>query len=151
MKKKRVCRVSGCNDVPYLGGLCKKHHDEYIRRTQRRDAAIHALHTGAVGERLPDDTSLREELLRLRQWWARACNAVQRQRDEEFMPLDEAEYALEWCITLAQEIIDAELLFRAGKNSTYDSLLANRSWVWERFNFLESGLRSNGLPRNLGK
>ena len=79
-------------------------------------------------------------------WWNRACGVVQSQYGTELMPLDEAEYACEWCIALAQEIVDAEIAVRAGKRIP-DSLEATRFWVWERFKFLETGLRSNGLPR----
>ncbi len=106
-KKKKICSVSGCIDAPYLAGLCEKHYKEHSQRTHHRDVAIQTLHTGTVEGRLPDEPSLREELSKLREWWDRACRVVQSQRDAEFMPLDEAEYALEWCISLAQEIIDA--------------------------------------------
>ena|SRR3989442_9408380 len=146
-RRKRLCRASGCSEEPYLGGLCRKHHEEKTIRTQRRDVAIHTLHTAMIEGRLPNDRTLREELLRLREWWDRACIAVQTNRGSELMPLDEAEYALEWCISLAQEIVDAERALRDG-NTVGCLLAATREWVWDRFKNLEAGLRSNGLPRN---
>ncbi len=133
-----------------MGGLCEKHHTDQSGRAQRRDAAIHTLHTGAVDDRLPDDQALREELIKLREWWYRACRAVQTRHDTKFMPLDEAEYAIEWCIALAQEIINAELALRTGKTVS-DSLATTRYWVWDRFKNLEGGLRSNGLSRDASK
>jgi len=149
-KKKKICSVSGCCDDPYLGGRCKKHHIEHSHRAECREKAVHALHTGLVDKCLPGDPDLRNELLRLRKWWDRACHSVQTQHDVDFMPFEEAEYALEWCISLAQEIIEAELGLRTGKTAS-DSLAATRYWVWDRFKNLENGLHSNGLPRNADK
>jgi len=65
------------------------------------------------------------------------------------MPADEAEYATEWCIALAIEIVDAELALRDGR-AVSNSLADTRAWVWERFNNLEAGLNSNGRPRTSG-
>jgi hypothetical protein len=59
---------------------------------------------------------------------------------------DEAEYAIEWCIALAKEIVDAEIAFRKGTPSSY-SLESTREWVWERFHNLEKGIMSNGIKR----
>jgi hypothetical protein len=142
----RTCRERDCFEAPYLGGLCRMHHEEELLRKKRRDAAIQALHSGEVDDRLPDDQALREELLRLGDWWNRACSAVRTKHNGEFMPLDEAEYAMEWCISLAEEIIEAEMSLRAGKPIS-DKLAATQFCVWERLRNLEAGLRSNGLPR----
>lgn len=125
-------------------------HPENSRRAQGREMAKHALHTGKVGDRLPDDAALRDELSKLRKWWDRACLAVQTRHDGDLMPFDEAEYALEWSVSLAREIVDAELALREGKTVS-DSLTATRYWVWDRFNNLERGLRSNGVERNADK
>lgn len=62
------------------------------------------------------------------------------------MPADEADAALEWCIALAQEIIDAERAHRTGGRVS-DKLEATRHWVWDRFNNLEAGRHSNGTAR----
>jgi choline dehydrogenase-like flavoprotein len=151
MKKNiRRCRVSGCPEDPYLGGLCKAHHEKDAVHDRRRDAAVHALHTAMINDRLPDDPTLREELFQLREWWNRACLAVQAQRSGHLMPLDEAEYALEWSISLAQEIVDAEIAVRNGR-PVGKSLDATRDWVWGRFRNLEAGLQSNGVPRRIGR
>jgi len=63
------------------------------------------------------------------------------------MPLDEALFAQSWCISLAQEIIDAELATRKGERFS-QSLDITREWVWDRFKNLEAGLRSNGTKRD---
>lgn len=145
-RQHKTCRERNCEEPPYLGGLCEKHHEEDSLRKRRKEAAIQCLHVGVVDGRLPENPELREELSRLRKWWNRACQAVQSRHDATHMPLDEADYALDWCIALAQAIMDAELAFRSGERIP-DSLAATRHWVWDRFNNLEAGLRSNGTPR----
>ena len=129
-----------------MGGLCQKHYDEDRARKLRRDVAIRALHTSAIDGRVPDDLALRDELYRLVEWWNRACTAVNTRRGSTQMPMDEADDALEWCIALAQEIVDAELAVRAG-DKVSDSVASTGAWVWERFRNLEAGLRSNGTTR----
>jgi hypothetical protein len=148
--KPRSCREPRCDEAVHLGGLCQKHHEEDSRRSRRRDAAVGALHTLIIDGRLPEGPGLREELLNLRPWWDRACDAVQTNRGSQLMPLDEAEFALEWCISLAQEIVDAELAVRSGR-TIENSLGYTREWVWERFKNLEAGRRSNGLARDAGR
>jgi hypothetical protein len=62
------------------------------------------------------------------------------------MPLDEADYATEWCITLAEEIVKAEHQI-AKSQAIPTSFEVARQWVWERLRNLDAGLRSNGRPR----
>ena len=144
-RRRRECANQGCSKIPYLGGLCKEHYEEKAEKERRRDGAVNALHTATIADRLPENLELRDELFRLRNWWDRACNAVNYNRRDEVLG-DEAEYAIEWCIALAQEIVDAEIAFRAG-NRPSSSLGATREWVWDRFRNLESGLMSNGVKR----
>lgn len=68
------------------------------------------------------------------------------QRGTKEMPLGEAEYAIDWCISLARELLDAEDAIAMGKKAS-SSLEITRAWVNERFENLESGRVSNGLPR----
>ncbi|MFA5916259.1 MAG: hypothetical protein WC830_22145 [Burkholderiales bacterium] len=145
-RKSLSCRMPGCADATHLGGLCRKHYAEHEHQAERRRAANAALHAGTIDDRVPDVPALREEFNRLLEWWRRACQVVQTKRGTEFMPADEAEYALDWCIALAAEIIDAERAARAGAESP-DSLESTRAWVWDRFRNLEAGLRSNGTVR----
>jgi hypothetical protein len=62
------------------------------------------------------------------------------------MPLDEADYAAEWCITLAAEIVNAQRQVAAGQ-AVSTSFEVVRQWVWERSHNLDAGRRSNGTPR----
>ncbi len=58
----------------------------------------------------------------------------------------EAAYAQEWYIALAKEIVSAERAVRSGRET--DFMLEHTSkMVYERFNNLEKGLMSNGVPR----
>lgn len=131
---------------PYRVWLCEGHYEEERARRQRREDALGALHTAMIDGRLADEPSLRDELLRLREWWFKACDVVQSNRERDGMPADEAEYALEWCISAAQGIIDDERALRSGRQT--DSMsIHRRAWVWERLGVLARGLCSNGLPR----
>lgn len=145
-KEGMTCRVDHCSERVHSGGLCEEHFEQERVRTRRNDAARDALNTMMIEGRLPDDAVLREELSRLRNWWDRACHVIRTQYKDNLMPFNEAEYACDWCIALATEIIDAELAMRNGKEVN-NSLDATRAWVWDRFKNLEAGLQSNGFPR----
>ncbi len=144
MATKRTCRKYGCHESPHRGGLCEAHHDEERLKETRRAAAVTALHNLTIDGKLPENPALKEELRLMRGWWDRAVNSLNYRPD----PLlgGEAEFALEWCISLAQEIVDAEKAFRKGESPSY-MLEATRSWVWDRFRNLEAGLHSNGTSR----
>jgi hypothetical protein len=146
--KRKQCAKYRCTEEPCLGGLCKKHYEESIKKEIRRNAALSALHKAEIEGRLPDNPALREELFLIRKWWFRACDSLNYGRKDEIL-LDEAEYAIEWCIALAQEIVDAEIASR-NKQPIPDSLEYTKDWVWERFSNLEKGLMSNGIehPNN---
>jgi hypothetical protein len=144
--KKFVCVKSGCTNEPYLGGLCRRHHDEDEVRRRLRSEALTALHSGTVDGELPKYSRLQDELERLQVYWNRVCTVVQTQRGTVAMPLDEADYATEWCITLAEEIVKAEHQIAKGQ-AIPTSFEVARQWVWERLRNLDAGLRSNGRPR----
>ena len=110
------------------------------------DAAVGALNTGAIGGRLPENPLLREELETLRTWWDRACWAIDADMDSATLPLSEADDVACWCVTLAQEIVNAELAYRSGKQSLL-SLSEVQRLIWNRFKNLEMGLHSDGSPR----
>ena len=129
-----------------MGGLCKEHHEENVLRREREEAARHTLETGTVDGRLPEDLELREELMQLRDRFFRARSVYLSRHGSGEMPLDEAEYAISWCVSLAQEIRVAEIAHREGRKPD-SSLEYTRFWVWDRFRNLEAGRRSNGLPR----
>lgn len=55
---------------------------------------------------------------------------------------------MEWCIRLAEQLVLAERAARDSSHFDVFQLNAARGWVWERFAFLEQGLRSNGTKRS---
>lgn len=130
-----------------MGGLCKEHHEEKVLRQNNQDAARHLLETGTVGGRLLEKVELRDEWKQLRIRFERARSALVSGFGTEAMPLDEAEYAIDWCVSLAHQIRLAELAGREGR-APDGSLDDTRQWVWERFSHLESGRMSNGHPRS---
>jgi hypothetical protein len=148
MAKQRVlkCRFPGCSESPYLGGLCEKHHDENQAKELLRDLAITALHHGALHDKVLTDSALRTELDELRIHWHRVCNTMNFGARYPEMSADEAEFASDWCISLAQELIKAQQAINQGKSVPL-SLESTRSWVWERLRNLEAGLTSTGRPR----
>ena len=145
VRRKRECTKNRCSEAPYIGELCKKHYEEELAKEPRRKAALKALHTGKINGYFPENPELRDELFRLRKWWNRSCDVVNYNRKDDVLS-DEAQYATDWCIALAQEIVDAEIAFRNGDAPSI-SLESTREWVWERFHNLEMGLMSNAIKR----
>lgn len=144
-RKQLKCRKDDCFEPPYLGGLCKDHHKQRTIQEARRQAAIEALHQGRINGVYLISPDLRNELGKVRKWWHRACDAVNYRREDVILR-NEAEFALEWCIALAQEVVDAEVSRRDGKENP-QSFSFQQTWVWERFENLEKGLMSNGVER----
>jgi hypothetical protein len=142
----RTCRVTGCSEQLYLGGLCRQHHEEQEEHERTRRDSLNALHFGTVDDVLPSDPLLEGDLTKLRGYWDRVCSVLQTQRGTPLMPLDEAPYAQEWCISLATEIVSAQRSINKCGKSAYE-YTPSRIWVWERLHNLDAGLRSNGLPR----
>ena len=146
MTDKWQCLFPGCTDEVHVAGLCKTHYDEDNLKGQKRVDAMEALRTFNIGGKLPTKKELKNELFRLHKWWYHACYAMKNMEDHESVPYSEAEAAMDWCISLAQEIIDAEMAHREGKTPN-DSLLETRQKVWKRFENLKAGLQSNGSPK----
>jgi len=147
-KKKRTCINYDCTNESYLAGYCKKHYQEYIFNQERRDSTIRTLRSYSINDSPLTNENLRKELDQLCEWWSRICSVLNNNRGTELMPLDEAEFAKEWCITLAQKIIDDEIAFRSGKqiDNSYD---LNYERLWNRFKNLEKGLTSTGVERKI--
>lgn len=131
---------------PISAGRCAKHHREYEARRALRHAAITALHKITVDDAVPTHAGYRDEIARLSRLLDE-INIVRTHRvGRPHIPLDEADDAAEWCVALAEQLVEAERNFRQGKEASY-MLDATREWVWNRFDNLQAGLRSNGLPR----
>jgi len=144
-KRPIVCSHAHCEEPLKFSGLCSEHFEEQQEKRRRRDAALQALHYGEIDGRLPDDLKLRDELQQLRSWWDRACFSVNQQIQDSILQ-DEAQYAVEWCISLAQEIVVAELASRSGQPDP-SAFISTRDWVWKRFSNLQAGYMSNGVKR----
>ena len=116
-------------------------YEEHEREQLLRSLAITALHTGTVNDGLIADLTLRDELDRIRKEWNLVCAVSISRRGNDLMPLKEVEYASEWCISLAANIIKAQRDIDAGDqiSSNYER---TRQWVWEQFRLLEYA--SNG-------
>jgi len=145
-KWKMRCKVAGCEKPPYRGGLCEQHHREDEAKSRRRNEAVDLLFQSVVDNEVLRTPELREELDRLQRWWQRACWEM-RSPGTDTVFGDEAEFAFEWCVILAQEMVEAERAARSGNSATSPHLENTRQWVWERFRNLEGGLMSNGVPR----
>lgn len=140
--KKIRCIEYGCDERPVSAGYCLTHYTEHEAVRKQRDDAVRFLHHGDVDyERLTDE-ELRLEAAHLWDRWGKVCAAVSHQRFTAELPADEAPYAVEWCIGLAKQIVEAERTVRAGKPKPFRS-----RDLWERFENLDKGLMSNGLPR----
>lgn len=145
-RRRKRCRRANCEQEAASDGLCTAHAEEEHRESVRHDQAVAILH----GSPTYAGPSLRgefdAELRQLRRWWWRSCDAVNLGRAQPSIPLDEAEYAVAWCIKLAEALLIANEQALVGQDRHPELENARRA-VWERFENLERGLRSNGLPR----
>ena len=107
------------------------------------------LFKSVVDGRILSNKELQLELSRLQPWWDRACRSVNFNRIDPIL-LDEAEYAVEWCLSISANIVEEERIFRLTRELEPGLRLA-REQVWMRFSNLEAGLMSNGVPRNRSK
>ena len=149
-KRPNECVKPHCTAPLFLGGLCKEHHKEDAAKQFRRDTALRLLDSGRIDNEVVRPGPLREEFYRLQDWWRQVCDHVNSQREHPILR-DETEYAVQWCIGLAEMIIDEERERRAGQEVDSGSYQYLRKDLWERFEYLEQGLRSNGLKRPEGR
>ena len=145
-KKPYRCAKDRCEYLPYLGGLCKTHYEEQEVERSLREAALKSIHEGVIDDSTLTIPNLKAELDRLRTYWWAARDVNIARRGTPTMPLEEAPYAQEWCIRLAEQIVIAERAEREGKKPGYP-LEECQNWVWQRFENLDKGLHSNGIPR----
>jgi hypothetical protein len=145
-KRRKDCARLHCYERPFLGGLCERHHDEAERKRLRYDTALVALNTGRIDDEPVGEGALRDEFWRLRDWWSAVCNSMTSNREHPVLR-NETEYAVSWCISLAEYIVDEERDRRAGKEDAARAHQYLRRDLWERFENLERGLMSNGIAR----
>ena len=123
-------------------GLCEEHHAEHLEELRKHDEAVNVLHHGLLEGQPFQKQNIVEEYWRIRNWWDRTCDSVNSQREDDILR-GEAQYALDWCISLTRQLIQEEIAFRKGHD--YPQPWNNtRDWVWERFKNLQAGLMSNG-------
>jgi hypothetical protein len=149
-KRRKDCAKLHCTEPPFMGGLCKRHHEEAEAKRRRYDAALAALNSGLIDNEALQPGPLRDEFWRVRDWWFDVCSYVNSEREHPVLR-DETEYAVSWCIGLAEYIIDEERDVRAGKQAAVDSHQYLRRHLWERFENLSRGLMSNGVARPVQK
>jgi hypothetical protein len=149
--RKRIphCRHSRCDKEGRLLGLCEEHYAEHLKDKQQHDEAVYVLHHALLEKQPFQKETIAEEYYRIRGWWNRACNSVNYEREDEILR-DEAECALDWCISLTRQLIQEELSYRKGEDYP-QPWNSTRDWVWERFANLEKGLMSNGRERTKTK
>ena len=143
-RQRKDCAKLHCTAPPFLGGLCERHHKEAEATQLRYDTARAALNSGQIDNEPVGPGPLRDEFWRLRDWWFDVCHYVTTDRQHPILR-NETEYAVSWCIGLAEYIVDEERDRRAGKEGPAHEYL--RRDLWERFENLQRGLMSNGVPR----
>jgi len=143
-RRRKECAKYRCRETAVIGGLCQQHFDEREKRRLREETATEALNTGRIdGEYVPEGV-LRDEFLRVRDWWHDVCSAMMSNREHPVLR-DETEYAMSWCIELAALIIEERR--HVGGEANVRTLQYLRNEVWQRFANLERGLMSNGVAR----
>jgi hypothetical protein len=145
-KRRKNCTKLHCTAPPFLGGLCERHHEEAEQQRLRHDTALAVLNTGQIDNESVAAGPLRDEFWRLRDWWFAVCNAVNAEREHPVLR-NETQYAVSWCVGLAESIVDEEREHRAGKEAGVRAHECLRRPLWERFENLQRGLMSNGVAR----
>jgi len=140
------CKAEKCEQPPQLGGLCEEHHKQEQAQSRREMEARELLFRGVVDNEPLQSSALREELSRLQGWWQRTSRELRSPGSDPALR-DEAQFAIEWCISLAAVIVEEERAARGGNRTASLQGERTREWVWERFRNLEQGLMSNGLER----
>ena len=144
-RKNLKCTKYVCEEAPYLGGLCKAHHDERRVGEKEREEALETLRTFSVQGERPTKEGLFEELKKANHWLEKAYFAIRCNKNDEILK-DETQVAPEWCITISKAIINEEIAYRGGKEP--DLTLSHlKKLSWKRFSNLEAGLMSNGVKR----
>lgn len=147
MPRKKTCSCYGCDNPPALGGLCEQHSKEVNKKNRRYMEATSFLHTGVIDGEYITEGPLRSEYHRLQVWWIDICNA-QKFGNEHPVLKDETRWGTDWCINIAQQIIEGERDKRAGREPLeHDVREYLKQETWKRFENLQKGLMSNGVER----
>jgi hypothetical protein len=145
-KRKNECSRFQCSEMPVVGGLCQRHHDENVKEQGRTKNGLELLNGSLVDGRLVTAGPMREEVRRIQHWWGEVCAAETSNREHPVLK-DETRFGTDWCIDIAAFIVDEERALRTGNPGDISSYKYRRDLVWERFANLENGLMSNGVAR----
>ena len=139
----RQCRHPRCTAEAHAQGFCKVHQQERQAHANDPAEAFALLERGTTLDNQPLQSSrLRTELVRLQNWWDRACEAAKFGRDFQTMPVEESRAAVDWCLHLTQQMLMAD------RGQVPARVLdRTRAEVWGRLNNLERGLKSDGRAR----
>ncbi|MCZ7620158.1 MAG: hypothetical protein M5U32_18310 [Myxococcota bacterium] len=149
MARRKITRCGKfrCEKPAEAGGLCGEHLEEDRIQQARRERALQALHRWPEVENpCPEAKEFLSEFRELQKRWHLVCDVQIEQRSREYLPLEEARYASDWCISLGADLLEAIDAVQSGKRPS-SGLEYTRGWVNERFANLERGLMSNGVPR----
>ena len=122
----------------------EEHHKEEQAKSRREMEARELLFRSVVNNEPLQSPALREELSQLQDWWQRSVRELQSPGSDPALQ-HEAQFASEWCISLADVIVEEERVGTLAKSLQRER---TREWVWRRFGNLDSGLMSNGLPQS---
>jgi hypothetical protein len=145
-KSKTTCTKSRCDEAPFLGGLCKEHAEEDRREELLRRVAISLLERGSIDGELISNSEIKDEVKRICDWWHRVCHARNAGVEDPVL-LDETHYGIAWCIAIAKELYQSEIAYRNEEYFNEEHSRHLRKFTWDRFESLEKGLMSNGIPR----
>lgn len=130
--------MDDCSEAPYLGGLCRAHHDEDVRRKRLSDQAFRALHFGEIDGAIPGDVALAQDLNQLRERWQVVCSVSISRHGTDIVPLKHANYAGDLCMSFAEHIVEAQWATDAGA-AVAPSYENAKRWFWERIREIECG------------
>jgi hypothetical protein len=136
-KTKILCKHKACGLPVEMAGFCVAHYQEDLENRRQETVAINTLHSqsGAITIK---NRELSEELSRLKGLWDIACHAANSNIKNTVLK-DQAPYAVEWCISLAKELILADRALIEGR-AVSGSLEYTRNSVWSRFAEIDSQL-----------
>lgn len=135
-RKLRLCQADRCREAACAEGFCRTHYEEHVRRKRSYDQAVRTLHSGEIDGTFTVDRALREDLHALMARWSFVCSAGISQRSNDLVPLEHAEFAECWCISFAEQIIEAQRAINAGEAIPF-SYENTKRWVWERLHGIE--------------
>ena len=123
----------------FTASLCQEHHAQQQESDRRRERALAVLHYRVSDTAARKSDAFADDWRALRDRWRIVCDVMTSQRGRRNLSLEEAEYAMIRCTSLALELLDAEDAAAQGR-SPASSPQDTRRWVLERLRSLDAGL-----------